>query len=187
MNLKTGRMGLGGWPSRALFRKVTAAGRALGWPIPPVEESALRVELQNGSRIISLPGTEATVQGFSGVRLLVVDEAARVPDDLYFAIRPMLAVSGGRLICLSTPFGKRRFFFEEWTQGAGWERITITGADCPRIPPAFLEEERAHLGEWWFRQEYLCEFVETEDQVFGHDLVAQALTPEVTPLFVGRG
>lgn len=51
--------------------------------MPTQTESALRLELQNGSRIISLPGKEQTVRGFSGVRLLAIDEAARVPDELY--------------------------------------------------------------------------------------------------------
>ena len=92
--------------SQELFRKVTDFRNRLGEPVPVAEESALRVELQNGSRIVALPGTEETVRGFSGVRLLVVDEAARVDDPLYFSIRPMLAVSGGRMVCLTTPFGK---------------------------------------------------------------------------------
>jgi hypothetical protein len=152
----------------------------------PEQESALRLELANGSRIISLPGTEATVRGYSGVRLLVVDEAARVADDLYYAIRPMLAVSGGRMICLSTPFGKRGFFYEEWTNRQGWDRIRITAHECPRISPNFLAEERASIGEWWFRQEYECEFVDISDQVFGHDLVMQALSADVKPLFQER-
>jgi hypothetical protein len=73
-------------------------------------EPSLRLELENGSRIVSLPGKQDTVRGFSGVRLLVVDEAARVPGELYFAVRPMLAVSGGRLLALSTPFGTVRWF-----------------------------------------------------------------------------
>ena len=169
--------------SQELFRKVIGLYATAGQPVPPSEESALRIELKNRSRIISLPGTEATVRGFSGVRLLVVDEAARVPDDLYLSIRPMLAVSRGRLVCLSTSFGKRGFFYEEWTKGEGWERVRITAEECPRIPPAFLAEERAHLGDWWFRQEYMCDFVETSDQVFGHDLVMQALSTKVAPLF----
>src|ERR1035441_6131572 len=63
--------------SQELFRKVTDFRNRIGVPIPVVEESALRVELKNGSRIVALPGTEETVRGFSGVRLLVVDEAAR--------------------------------------------------------------------------------------------------------------
>ncbi len=85
--------------SQELFRKVSDFRNALGLPIAVAEESALRLELANGSRIVALPGNEETIRGFSGVRLLVVDEAARVPDALYFSVRPMLAVSGGRLIC----------------------------------------------------------------------------------------
>src|SRR5712671_6642985 len=79
--------------SQELFRKVTDLRTKLGDPVAVKEESALRVEFKNGSRIVALPGTEETVRGFSGVSLLVVDEAARVADPLYFAIRPMLAVS----------------------------------------------------------------------------------------------
>src|ERR1700688_2334143 len=80
-------------------------------------ESSLRIELGNGSRIIALPGLENTIRGFAGVKLLVIDEASRVADDLYRAVRPMLAVSNGRMICLTTPWGKRGFFHDVWTGG----------------------------------------------------------------------
>ncbi|HSL85146.1 MAG TPA: terminase family protein, partial [Thermoanaerobaculia bacterium] len=93
--------------SHELFRKALDAYHAVPTAIPVVQESALRLELSNGSRIVSLPGKETTVRGFSGVRLLAVDEAARVADELYYSVRPMLAVSGGRLVALSTPFGTR--------------------------------------------------------------------------------
>src|SRR5262249_2479443 len=77
--------------SLELFRKVAELWRALGRPVPAKRrENATRLELANGSRIESLPGTEATVRSFSAVRLLVIDEAARVADDLYRAVRPML-------------------------------------------------------------------------------------------------
>src|SRR5207245_11315659 len=93
--------------SAELFKKVIGAYRTLDVTVPTEAESALRLELVNSSRIVSLPGTESTIRGYSGVRLLIIDEAARVPDDLYYSVRPMLAVSGGRLVALSTPFGKR--------------------------------------------------------------------------------
>ena len=102
-----------------------------------------------------------------------------------FSVHPMLAVSGGRLVCLSTPFGKRGFFFQEWQDGQNWERIRITAHDCPRISNEFLEEERQSLGDHWFRQEYLCEFLETEDQVFGLDLIQRAFSDDIQPLFEG--
>jgi len=174
--------------SSELFRKVLAFRAALPGGQASAQESALRLELANGSRIVSLPGTESTVRGFSGVSLLVVDEASRVPDPLYFSIRPMLAVSGGRMVCLSTPFGKRGFFFDAWeSRDTAWERITVSAYDCPRIPASFLEEERKAMGDWWFAQEYLCEFRDTIDQVFRHEEVMAALSDDVHPLFVEAG
>ena len=167
------------------FLKIKAALAELGSAAPPIEqESALSLEFATGSRIVCLPGKEATVRGFSAVSLLIVDEAARVPDPLYMAVRPMLAVSGGRIALLSTPFGKRGFFHEEATSGgADWERFTVTAHDCPRISREWLEAERNRIGDWWFRQEYLCEFVDTNDQVFSHDLVMAAMRDDVAPLF----
>src|ERR1017187_2234521 len=72
-------------------------------------------------------------------------------DELYMAIRPMLAVSCGTLWLMSTPFGKRGFFYEAWARGGPeWERIQVTAEECPRIPREFLEEERAAMGDRWF-------------------------------------
>jgi hypothetical protein len=171
--------------SQELFGKVANFYRDLGRPVAPQGERKLSLKLENGSRIITLPGSEKTIRGFSGVGLLVVDEASRVEDELYFAVRPMLAVSGGALMMLSTPHGKRGVFYEEWTGGssAGWERYRVTAEECPRISPEFLEEERQALPAWVYRQEYECSFEETEDQVFSTEMVERAVTPEVTPLF----
>ena len=171
--------------AKELFTKVAEFYRLLGHPIPADSYRKLGMHLTNGSRIEALPGTEKTVRGFSGVDLLIVDEAARVADELYYAVRPMLAVSGGSLMMLSTPFGKRGVFYEEWTGGEGWERYTVTAEECPRIPPEFLEEERKTLGPWWFAQEYECRFMDTVDQVFATEVIDKAITDEVAPLFGG--
>ena len=169
--------------SQESFRRVLDLYRTLQTPRPTQAESALRLELSNGSRIVSLPGTESTVRGYSNVRLLVIDEAARVPDELYYSVRPMLAVSHGRLLALSTPFGKRGWFYQEYTQGEGWERVKITAYDCPRISKEFLEEERRTLPPLFFQSEYCCEFVDTIDQVFASAFVHAAISAEVQPLF----
>jgi hypothetical protein len=170
--------------SKELFRKVKAAYAALLNPSPLKSESSLEMEFQNGSRIVALPGKEETIRGFSGVSLLIVDEASRVPDALYQSVRPMLAVSGGEIVLLSTPFGKRGFFHHEWTEGGPrWHRTRITAYDCPRMSKEWLDEERAAIGDWWFRQEFLCEFVETTDQVFSYEDIRRAIDPEVKPLF----
>ncbi len=175
--------------SGELFKTVKNFYYAIPNAVPVKQESALQLELANGSRIIALPGKEATIRGYAGVDLLVIDEASRVDDALYYSVRPMLAVSGGRLIALTTPFGKRGFFHQEWTAPRGhpgddWQRTKITALDVPRISAEFLEEERRALGEWWFSQEYMCQFMETEDQVFGYELVQEAISADVKPLFV---
>ena len=170
--------------SSELFRKIAQLVERL--PLHPMlrEDNKLSMRLESGSRIVSLPSSEATIRGFSGAHLIIEDESSRVPDDLYRAVRPMLATSAGTLLLMSTPFGKRGHFFEEWQNGGDtWHRVEVPATACPRIAPSFLAEEQASLGDWWFRQEYLCEFVETVDQVFGYDLVARAVTPSVLPLF----
>jgi hypothetical protein len=139
-----------------------------------VEDNKLSITLDSGSRLVSLPGSESTIRGFSGPNLVIFDEAARVPDELYFAVRPMLAVSGGQLILLSTPAGKRGFFFREWSEGEA-QKVLTTAESCPRITPAFLAEEYKTLGDFWFKQEYSCEFVESVDHIFTFGQVSQAI------------
>ncbi len=170
--------------SQELFKKCLDVYRVAGRPVPADAESALRLELANGSRIVSLPGTEVSVRGFSAVRLLVIDEAARVDDALYTSVRPMLAVGAGRLVAMSTPFGKRGWWHREWTEGGpAWQRVEVPASMCPRIPPAFLDEERRALGPWWYRQEYECQFSDTTDSLFGADEVRAAITSDIAPLF----
>jgi hypothetical protein len=169
--------------SQELFAKIAGFYRDLGRPVAPQGERKLSLELENDSKIITLPGSEKTIRGYSGASLLLVDEASRVDDGLYYAIRPMLAVSGGSLMMLTTPFGKRGVFYAEWTEGEGWNRYEVPAGQCPRIPDSFLEEERRVLPSWVFRQEYECSFEETEDQVFITEMVERAVTSEVTPLF----
>ncbi|PLS87019.1 MAG: terminase [Actinobacteria bacterium] len=171
--------------SKELFGKIAGFYRAIHDAPPPESDRKLGMVLPNGSRIEALPGSEKTIRGFSGAALLLVDEASRVDDGLYHAVRPMLAVSGGSLVMLSSPYGKRGAFYEAWTSGAGWERYEVKAEECPRITAEFLEEEKAALPSWVYRQEYECSFEETEDQIFTTEMVEAAVTPEVTPLFGG--
>ena len=141
--------------------------------------------LPNGSRIIGLPGKmHRSIRGFSALSLLIFDEAAQVPDELYTALRPMLATTNGALWLLSTPYGKQGFFHNEWANGGDrWQRIAIPATECPRISPAFLAEEREVLGELYFNQEYMCQFHATDDSLFDEPTVLRAIDPSLQPLF----
>jgi hypothetical protein len=174
--------------SQELFRKIKDIYNALESPAmpKPIEESALRLELDNGSRIVALPGTEQTVRGFSNVALLICDEAATCEDALFFSIKPMLAVSGGRIILLSTPRGKRGFFHDVWTSpGDDWNRTRITARECPRISEQWLLKEKESMPDFWFRQEFECEFVESVDSVFSFSEVQATLSDTLEPFIFG--
>jgi len=154
--------------SGELFRKALAAYRALGRPVPPESESALQLELENGSRLVALPGQEGTIRSYSGVSLLLIDEAARVKTESYMSVRPMLATSRGRMIALSTPFGTRGWWYDAYRDRArnGWEYYEVTAEQCPHIPREFLAQERKDMGAWWYDQEYACVFRDAQDAVF---------------------
>jgi hypothetical protein len=145
------------------------------------------LRLPNGSRIVGLPGERARVRGFSKVSLLLIDEAAEVSEQTYLTVRPMLAMGGpegGRLWLLSTPKGKRGFFYDTWeTGGDRWFRVSVPATSNPRFSASFLAEERETLGERWFRQEYLCEFVDTTAGLFADADLEAFVRPEIPPLW----
>lgn len=173
--------------SQELFRKTLTAYHALDGVAPADAENKLTLELHNGSRIIALPGNEETIRGYSGVRLLLIDEAARVSDLLYYSVRPMLAVSGGWLIALSTFFGRRGWFHEAWESNQDWERYEVPATMCNRISAKFLAEERVSMGAARFAQEYMCKASETEGSVFDYDSIEALFDGSVRPMFPTLG
>jgi Terminase large subunit, T4likevirus-type, N-terminal len=153
--------------------------------LPPLlSESAHRIEFAGGSRVISLPSSEGTIRGYSKVSLLILDECARIEEPIIAATRPMIALTQGEIIALSTPWGRRGFFYESWAHGGDtWEREQVTVDQCARIDSEFLKEERESLGELMYRQEYLCDFVDNDLAVFPSALIERCFTDEVTPLW----
>ncbi len=168
--------------SSELFRKVIDFKNALPFKPDLIEDNKLSLSVYGGGRVVSLPGSEATIRGYSAATLLIEDEAARVQDELHYSIKPMLATTGGRMILMSTPFGKRGHFWDTWDSGL-WERTRVPATEIPRISPAFLESERQSMPLWWFEQEYMCEFKEATDSVFRYDDIMNALSDEIKPLF----
>lgn len=144
--------------------------------------------LPNGSRIEAMPATHHSARGFTA-DLVIIDEAAYATDVFYDGILPSIAVSEGDLVLASTPNGKRGFFYEEWTSGTNWYKEEIPSIDCPRIDNEFINTKRRQRGERHFQQEFNCQFVETEDQVFSHILVERSLERgrQIVPLFETNG
>jgi hypothetical protein len=170
--------------SQELFKKIHSFWQKVPGAPKATQESLTRMELADGSRLIALPGTEKTIRGLSAVSLILVDEAAAVEDSMLGAIRPMMATrADARFIAMTTPRGKRGWLHKEWTEGIGWERISVTADQCERIRPEFLEEEMRVHGPLVFSQEYQCQFIDSGDNAFNSALIEAALTNDFEAFF----
>ena len=144
----------------------------MGHPVDIVARNMTSIEWANGSRVMSLPDSHEGVVGFTPTRI-VIDEGSRVSDILYKSLRPMLGL-GAELEILSTPFGKRGWFFEIFNTPRRlqlFESWQITADQCPRLSREFLDEELVELGERWWRQEYFLAFNDSVDSVFSQDVI----------------
>jgi hypothetical protein len=174
--------------SQELFKKMKPIYKDLGKLVPTKSEQQLTLELENDSRIVSLPGTEKTTRGFSKPALIIVDEASQIDDELYSTgIKPMLFRSQGQLMLLSTPFGRRGIFYKIWTEGENWKRFRVPATQSPSVSKEFLEEEKKEKPAWQFEQEYMCAFVDNEEVVFPTELIERAMGNWKGPLFKPLG
>jgi hypothetical protein len=119
--------------------------------------------------------------------LLVVDEAAAVPDMDYHGILPALIATQGEQVLLSTPRGKRGFFHELWHSGDDWQRVMVRSDETPRITTEQLEVFRQSMPEAFYRQEFECEWLDTQGSLFSYDDIeaALALGEDVQALEIG--
>jgi len=169
--------------AKELFRRCLDYTAAAFPDMQYEERNKTSMELANGSRIIALPAKGENIRGYPNPTLVIIDEAAFVKDEDYRACRPFLS-HGGKLILLSTPFGKRGFFYEIWrSQDKRWHRYTVAATDCHHITKEFLDEERVAIGPWWYQQEYECQFLDNISGYFDMDAVRDALENNISPLF----
>jgi hypothetical protein len=160
--------------AKLLFSKALTLYKQAGYPLPAHSERRTGLELSNGSVIEALPAVERTTRGYS-VDLLVVDEAAAVPDMDYHGILPALIATQGEQVLLSTPRGKRGFFHELWHSEDDWQRIIVRSDEVGRIRDEDLEVFRRTMPEQFFRQEFYCEWLETEGSLFSYEDIEAAL------------
>jgi len=135
-----------------------------------------KVQLKNGSIIYSLPTgmTGYGIRGFT-IDLLIADEAAFIPEEVWIAVTPMLAVTRGKRILLSTPHGKGGYYYSCFKDD-NFTTFHISSEDCPRKDVQFLERERARMTKVQYAQEYLGEFIDDLIQFFPTDLIKKCMT-----------
>jgi hypothetical protein len=133
-------------------------------------DNAFSLEVVGGGRVLSLPGSDdAAVRGITVDGVAVVDEASRVPDQLFKAVTPMLARHSdrARLLCISTPWTRSGWFWElDERQDPAWTYVAASVEETKAIPEEFLAAERRALGEQAYAREYLLAYDCTDTLVF---------------------
>jgi hypothetical protein len=165
--------------SSEIFKKVFECVFAVQ-PRTIMKDSELRLELHNKSRVISLPASELTIRGYSP-DLVVIDEACFTNDNLINTILPMLAARPkAQLLALSTPNGRRGWFFEAWENNDSYEKVLIPWQKCSRLNEDIISLHRQTAGELLFRQEYECEFLDVEQIVlFPSHLIERSMRTDM--------
>ena len=137
-----------------------------------------KIQLKNGSVIHSLP-TGLSGYGIRGytIDLLIADEAAFIPEDVWTAVTPMLAVTKGTIILLSTPKGKGSYFYRCFSDPS-FSKFHISSEECSRSDQKFLEREKKRMTKLQYAQEYLGEFLDELQQLFPTELVKEQMNLE---------
>ena len=132
-----------------------------------------RLRMKNGSVIYCLP-TGLSGHGIRGytIDLLIADEAAFIPEEVWTAVTPMLAVTRGTVILLSTPFGREGYFYRCFSDDS-YTQFHVSSEECPRKDQDFLDHEKERMTKLQYAQEYLGEFVDELRQFFPTNLSKQ--------------
>jgi len=145
-----------------------------------------KINLNNGSQILCLP-TGMSGLGIRGytVNLLIADEAAFIPEDVWTAVTPMLATTEAIKIYLSTPFGRGGYYYECFSDPS-FTPFHVSSEDCPRISPEFLDREKSRMSTVQYAQEYLGEFVDELQQLFPTDLIKSCMEEDLVSPKLGQ-
>jgi len=167
--------------SQEIFRKILRCYKAAIEPPAIIRKTMTELELANEARVVCKSSNADTIRSFSSVHTVIVDEAAIADDSLFTAVSPMLAVSRGRFILLSSAKGQRGSFWKWWETSPLWKKVSITADNCPRYTPEFLESELATMGPMMYEQEYFNVFLASLDQYFRTEDVDRAFSEHAEP------
>lgn len=143
--------------------------------------SSMSLELSHGSEVVSAPASADTVRGYAP-NLIVIDEAAYTPDDVYFALRPMRIRTKAQLIAMSSAGAQEGFFFDAWTKEEEWEKIEIRADECAWVTAEELAKERRRLPEKIYQREYENRFMERTGAALSPEVIADMFSDEIKPL-----
>lgn len=188
----------------ALFECILTGGRA--WWVSPTDgqaakvyeqavnslfrllqshsDTAMTIKMANGGTVQFVSAATADNLRGEGLDLVVLDEAAFMPDGFWSKIiQPMLLGRQGRALFLSSPNGRNWFWKLTKTRGKAYSFHHYPTSTNPLISTAELEQIREEVPERIWREEYEAEFLEDSAAVFRN--ISAAIEDSAPPLLPG--
>ena len=135
--------------------------------------SELSVTLINGSKIFVVGGDDPDSLRGPSLHSVVLDEYGTMRQTAWTqAIRPMLSATNGHALFIGTPNALRGPHLEQlWMevtagQKPGWLGSFQTTLQAAYITQEEIDDARASLRDWEFRQEFEGEFVELAGRIW---------------------
>jgi hypothetical protein len=194
--------------ARELYAKITKAIKQSPIIFNSVEGRMTQevIKFDNGSRIINLAAGDEGVQlrGYA-ISLLIIEEAAFIPEMVFVAVEQGLSSMGGREIMISTPYGKNNEFYKVFHPDGmpGYDhsrkgRQQVGEFSCynydytvglgvtkpngrPQLSQVHLDRQKRKLTEFQWRAEYEAEFIEDIDQYFPQAIIEAYFDDRLSP------
>ena len=144
-------------------------------------DTRTEINFDNGSRIKVVPiGNDGSNIRTYSADVIIVDEAAFIDEQVFQEVlTPMLAVTDGDFVIISTPYGKQGFFWKKKNDD-DWYTQQVSSWDNPKIDDDFIDKQREQLTSLQFKQEIRGEFDEETNSAFPSRDVLSCMSPTVT-------
>jgi hypothetical protein len=147
-------------------------------------DSDLEIGLINGSIIQFKTGEKPDNLYGEDVWAAVIDEASRVREDSWHAVRSTLTATGGPLRCIGNVKGRKNWFYalarraEHGAPDMSYHKMTAFDAVAGGVfKEAEIEDARAQLPEHVFRELYLAEPADDGGNPFGLAHIRGCIAP----------
>lgn len=136
------------------------------------------LEFFNGTTIHTFPAVPEALRGSENVICVLLDEAAhfKLLDDrvVYDALEPNIANTEGDFICISTPNGRRGFFYDLWHEENEYYKLAqpYTVSYGLLLSESYINSKKNDL-RIDFEQEFNCQFTTSQNAAFPSGLFAK--------------
>lgn len=155
---------------RRVFKQITKALSRSGL-LASCNASTLTIEFKNGAEILFKSAAQGeNLRGDTITGILIIDEAAFIPDEIIETILPTIDANNANLMIISTPLFTSGYFYEEYIS-AGNNKLVLNWNNYDTsefLSATRLEEYRQKLSPNKFKSEYLGQFITENGLLFNN-------------------